>query len=152
MKSFNESLEALENRGTELSPDTDSDVGSFGKPEAEAPEAPEGDKLVLSIEGGIEIHIPVEVFQQMSDAMLGNGGMQPEAPVAPEAPEAPEAFEAPAGPPESPCDGSGKESKEESPCDDDNKKDCPFEKKDEEKSDEGSDEKKDSDEDKKDED
>lgn len=107
MENFNKMLDVIKNKGVDT-PDTDSDTGSFGNVGAEeVATASNEEKLVLHLEGGIEIHIPTAVYEAMSSAM--GGGVEV---------------------PESPCMGGGplmnteeeKESNEE-------KKECPFEKK-----------------------
>jgi len=119
MENFNKTLDSLEKKDTALTPDTDSDTGSFGNNDASdvAPEASEGEKLVLHLEGGVEIHIPTAVYESMSQAMVGatpcdmagaimGGGATPEPSTG--------ALEA---------DGETEESPDE-----EDKKDCPFDK------------------------
>lgn len=101
-------LDMIKNKET-ASPDTDSDTGSFGNIEGgEATPATTEEKLVLHLEGGVEIHIPTSVYEAMSSAMEGG-------------------VEAPA----TPCDAVGAleadGETEEKPTDDE-KKDCPFNK------------------------
>jgi hypothetical protein len=111
MENFNKMLDTIKNKGTEV-PDTDSDTGSFGNVDAEGV-APAGEeKLVLHVDGGIEIHIPTAVFNAMSAAMNG-------------VEDTPSPCDAIAGGGALEADGETEE-----PATDDEKKDCPFDKKD----------------------
>ena len=80
MKGFNKMLDAVMNKGTELDPaiasDTDDTIGNFGNIDSgDVSESPAEDKLVLYLDSGVEVHIPVSVYEQMA------GAMQPQEPV-----------------------------------------------------------------------
>lgn len=109
MENFNKMLDTIKkNKGTELAPDTDTDTGSFGNASGDdmEAEAPQKEKLIIHLEGGVEIHLPTAVFNALSVAMNG-------------APESDDII------PSSPCGGGGPEMDTEE-ADEDNKKECPF--------------------------
>lgn len=49
-------------------PDTDSDIGETGKINDETSE----EKVILHIGGGIEIHLPLEIARQITEALGGS--------------------------------------------------------------------------------
>lgn len=106
MENFNNMLDMIKkNKGTELAPDTDTDTGSFGNASGDGmeAEAPQEEKLIIRLEGGVEIHLPTAVYDALSVAMNG-------------APESDEVM---------PCGGGGPEMDTEE-ADEEDKKECPF--------------------------
>ena len=77
MEQFNNMLSAVLNgRSAEQDTiDTDDSVGVFGDIDSDGV-APSEEKLVLRLEGGIEIHIPNAVYNQMAEAMGGSSEIE----------------------------------------------------------------------------
>jgi len=81
MEKFNEMIEGILN-GTPA-PDTDSEVGNYGALDASGAEA--NTKIIIHLDSGVELHLPLEVVEQITTAVNG--------PVTPDVPEVPEVAE-----------------------------------------------------------
>ena len=78
MDIFNKMMDSLKNKEAGIMQpdsetiDTDTDTGTFGSVDSQdKSEAPQGDKLVMYLDSGVEIHIPTAIYDELAKAMNG---------------------------------------------------------------------------------